>query len=74
MSFAENLSFSFPRRLGNPVALARALGEHWRNPIQASVEMNAWFSRSPRAVLQVGSALRRVPQFARNFGGEIRSV
>lgn len=74
MSVAQNLSFSFPRRLGNPAALARALGEHWRNPIQASVEMNAWFSRSPRAVLQFGSALRRVPQFARHFGREIRRI
>ena len=72
MSFAENLSFSLPRRLTKPLALGRALSEHWRNPIQASVEMDAWFSRSPRAVLQFGSALRRVPQFARYFGREPR--
>ena len=39
MSFAENLSFSFPRRLLKPTVLARSFREHWRNPIQASVEM-----------------------------------
>jgi hypothetical protein len=72
MSFAENLSFSFPRRLTRPRALGRALSEHWRNPIQASVEMDAWFNTSPRSLLQFGSALRRVPQFAKYFGREPR--
>lgn len=72
MSCAENLSFSFPRRLLKPAALVRAFREHWRNPIQASVEMNAWFDEFPRSLLQFGSALLRIPEFARFFGQEIR--
>ena len=74
MSFAENLSFSFPRRILRPAAFVRTLREHWRNPIQASVEMNAWFNESPRTMLQLGSALRQVPRFARHFGKEIRGT
>lgn len=65
MSFAENLSFSLPRRLLKPTALIQAFREHWRNPIQASVEMNAWFGNSPRAFLQLGSVFTRIPEFAR---------
>ena len=72
ISFAENLSFAFPRRLLNPKALVRALREHWRNPVQASVEMNAWFSEAPRLPLQFGSAVKHVPQFARYFGKQSR--
>jgi hypothetical protein len=72
MSLAENLSFSFPRRLLKPAALMRAFREHWRNPIQASVEMNAWFNESPRSLLQFGSAFLKIPEFARFFGQEIR--
>jgi len=72
MSFAENLSFSLPRRLLKPAALMRAMREHWRNPIQASVEMNAWFDESPRPLLQFGSAFLRIPEFARFLGQEIR--
>ena len=64
MSFADDLSFSFPRRLFKPAALARALREHWRNPIQASVEMNASFDSSPRSMWQIGSAVSRLPAFA----------
>jgi hypothetical protein len=58
MSSAQHLSLS----LLQPAALARAVREHWRNPIQASVEMNAWFNESPRGPLQFGSALKRIPQ------------
>jgi Uncharacterised nucleotidyltransferase len=72
MSLAENLSFSIPRRLLKPTLLFRAFREHYRNPIQASVEMNAWFSDSPRSLFQVGSVFLRIPEFARSFGREIR--
>ena len=72
MSFAENLSFSIPDRLLKPRAVIQAFREHWRNPIQASVEMDAWFSDSPRAVLQFSSAVLRIPEFAKHFGREIR--
>ena len=72
MSFAENLSFSMPRRLLKPASLVRSLGEHWRNPIQASVEMNASFSDAPRGILQFGSLLLRFPDFIKYFGREIR--
>jgi hypothetical protein len=72
MSFAENLSFSLPRRLLNPRALMRALRDHWRNPVQASVEMNAWFNDAPRLPLQFGSAIKHIPRFAKYFGKEIR--
>jgi hypothetical protein len=72
MSSAENLSFSFPRRLLKPTALARSFREHWRNPIQASVEMNAWFNEFPRGLLQFSSVFLRIPEFVRYFGREIR--
>ena len=72
ISIADNLSFSLPRRVLNPVALLRALREHWRNPVQASVEMNAWFSETPRLPLQFGSAVKHLPRFANYFGKEIR--
>ena len=72
MSFAENLSFSVPRRLLKPSALVRSFREHWRNPIQASVEMNSWFNESPRGLLQFGSFFLRAPEFVRYFGREIR--
>lgn len=72
MSFAENLSFSLPHSLLKPAALAQSFREHWRNPIQASVEMNAWFNDSPRGFLQLSSALLRIPEFTRYFGREIR--
>lgn len=72
MSWAENLSFSFPRRLFKPSAVREAVKEHWRNPIQASVEMNSWFSNAPRGPLQFAAAFLRVPDFVRHFGREIR--
>jgi putative nucleotidyltransferase-like protein len=72
MSSAENLSFSFPRRLLKPSALVRSFREHWRNPIQASVEMNASFSDTPRGILQFSSLFRRFPDFVKYFGREIR--
>jgi len=72
MSFAENLSFSVPRRMLQPAALARSFREHWRNPIQASVEMDAWFNESPRGFLQFSSSFLRLPEFVRYFGREIR--
>ena len=64
MSGAEKLSFSLSRVLLDPDGLVNALREHWRNPIQASVEMNSWFGSSPRLVLQLGSAVRRLPKVA----------
>jgi hypothetical protein len=72
MSHAENLSFSLSRRLLRPSSLHEALKEHWRNPIQASVEMNSWFSNAPRGPLQFAAAFLRVPDLARHFGREIR--
>jgi hypothetical protein len=72
MSFAENFSFSFPRRLLKPYALVRSFREHWRNPIQASVEMNASFTDAPRALFQFGSLFLRLPEFVNYFGREIR--
>jgi hypothetical protein len=72
MSFAENFSFSLPRRLLKPAALATSFREHWRNPIQASVEMNASFTDAPRGLIQFGSLFLRLPEFFRYFGHEIR--
>lgn len=72
MSRVENLSFSFPRSLRKPSALYQALKEHWRNPVQASVELNSWFSNAPRRPLQFAAAFLRVPDFVRHFGREIR--
>ena len=72
ISFAENLSFSLPRRVLNPRAVVRALREHWRNPVQASVEMNAWFSEAPRLPLQFLSAVKHIPRFSKYFRKEIR--
>jgi hypothetical protein len=72
MSLAENFSFSLPRRLLKPAALARSFREHWRNPIQASVEMNASFNDSPRGLLQVGSAFLQISRLVTNLGKEVR--
>ena len=72
MSQTANLSFSFPRRFMSPPALYEALKEHCRNPVQASVEMNAPFNNAPRAPLQFAAAFLRVPDFVRYFGREIR--
>jgi len=72
MSQTANLSFSFPRRLRRPTALYQALREHWRNPVQASIEMNAPFNNVPRVPVQLAAAFRRVPDFFRHFGREIR--
>ncbi|HKP39341.1 MAG TPA: nucleotidyltransferase family protein [Pyrinomonadaceae bacterium] len=72
MSLAESLSFSLPRRLLNPRTLVSAISEHWRNPIQASVEVNAWFNESPRLFFQFVSAFPRIPEFIKYFGTEIR--
>jgi hypothetical protein len=72
MSHAETLSFSLPRRLTKPSALVDALREHWRNPIQAAVEMNASFGKTPRKILQLGAALSRVPKFANAVIPEIK--
>jgi hypothetical protein len=74
MSHAETLSFSLPRRLSKPSALLSALREHWRNPIQASVEMNASFSNTPRKVLQLGAAISRLPKFASALIPEINKA
>jgi len=72
INFAENLSFSLPRRVLNPRAVVRAVREHWRNPVQASVEMNAWFSEAPRLPLQFGSAVKHIPRFAKYFRKEVQ--
>jgi len=72
MSHAENLTFSVLRRLLKPAALMLAFREHWRNPIQASVEMNAWFNESPRLIPQVGAAISRLPQFGIQIVPEMR--
>ena len=72
MSHAETLSFSLPRRVSQPSALLSALREHWRNPIQASVEMNASFSNTPRKVLQIGAAISRLHRFASAVIPEIK--
>jgi len=72
MSTAESLSFTLPRRLREPGAFIEALRRHWRNPIQASVEMGAWFDDSPRYQLQIASALRQMPRFAHGIGKGLR--
>lgn len=72
MSQAENLSFSLPRRLFSPKQLLQALQEHWRNPIQASVEMNAKFNDTPRPIFQLGAVFSRLPDFTKHLATEIR--
>jgi len=72
MSHAQALTLSLPTRLLKPAALFSALREHWRNPIQASVEMNASFSDAPRGLFQFGSLFLRFPDFVKYFGREIR--
>jgi Uncharacterised nucleotidyltransferase len=72
MSQTANLSFSLPRRLLRPTAMYQALREHWRNPVQASIEMNAPFNNAPRVPLQLAAAFRRAPDFFRHLGREIR--
>lgn len=68
MSNAETLSFSVPRAILRPGRLVNALREHWRNPLQATVEVGASFGELPRAPLQLGAAVRLVPKLARELG------
>lgn len=67
MSRAENLSVAFAERPAGPRQVSQALSEHWRNPIQASVEMNAGFNDWPRIAFQIGAAVSRLPEFARSL-------
>ena len=69
MSLTEDVSFAIPKRLLKPKQLAKSIREHWRNPIQASVEMNAWFDESPRGLLQLASLFWRVPNLVKSSGG-----
>ncbi len=65
MSHAEPLSFSLRRGLFKPAALVNALREHWRNPLQASVEAGAWFDDRPRSPVQIRAAISNLPGFPR---------
>lgn len=68
MSHAEKLSFSAPRALLRPGRLVNALREHWRNPLQATVEVGASFGELPRAPLQLAAAFRLGPGLASELG------
>lgn len=72
MSYADTLSGVIQSSLRDPSRLAGRLKQHWRNPIQASVEMNAWFNEFPRGPLQFAAAFWRVPEFARSLGRKFR--
>ncbi len=72
MSRAENLSVSFAETMARRGQVSQALSEHWRNPIQASVEMNAGFNQTPRLFFQLGAAVARLPEFTRSLRSEIR--
>jgi hypothetical protein len=72
MSGATKLSFSLTQGLREPQEFAEALRQHWRNPVQACVEMDAPFNRPPRRSLQIGSALSRVPAFAGEVVAQMR--
>ena len=71
MSGVEKLSLSLPARLRERKKIISALREHWRNPIQASVEMNASFGSSPRSMWQISSAVSRLPAFAEQLARDV---
>jgi len=50
-----------------PARLLRAVREHWRNPIQASVEMDADFDERPRGPMQFKAGFKRLPNFTRDL-------
>lgn len=72
MSHAENLRFSVRRPGPRPGRLVNALREHWRNPLQATVEVGASFDELPRAPLQLAAAFRLVPRLARELRQQVR--
>jgi hypothetical protein len=56
-----------------PEQLLRAFRAHWRNPVQATVELNAAFNNLPRFPYQVAATLARVPDFTRQLRARLRS-
>jgi len=71
MSFAEEVSFSIKRDLGRPLALPKHIKSHWRNPVQASVEMDAWLDDRWRMPLQAAAGLGRLSAIARRSAANI---
>jgi hypothetical protein len=73
MSHADTASSAVKTNALRPSRLLGKLKEHWRNPIQASVELSAAFDERPRAPLQLAAGLKRVPhatkEFVRGFRG-----
>jgi hypothetical protein len=65
MSFTEQFSFSLKRELRRPLALPKRIKSHWRNPVQASVEMDAWLDDRWRMPLQAAAGLARLSALAK---------
>ncbi|MEP6706939.1 MAG: nucleotidyltransferase family protein [Pyrinomonadaceae bacterium] len=61
MSGVEDFTFSLTRNLSHPARLIGALRDHWRNPIQATIETRGAFGRSPRMPYQIAAVLLRIP-------------
>src|SRR5205823_3708359 len=47
----------------HPLRALRALRQHWRNPIQGTVEVGGPFNDWPRLPFQVAACARRTAQF-----------
>jgi Uncharacterised nucleotidyltransferase len=72
MSYADKAALTVQAGGLRPQGLMTAWREHWRNPIQATVELSAAFDERPRAPLQLAAGLKRLPKFTRDLIRNLR--
>jgi hypothetical protein len=57
------------RQLRRPAGILNELARHWRNPIEASIELGAPLNGLPRMPFQLAAALSRVPKLVARWSG-----
>jgi hypothetical protein len=73
MSYADKAALTVQGGGLRPQGLMTAWREHWRNPIQATVELSAAFDERPRAPLQLAASIKRLPKFTRDLVRNLRT-
>jgi len=73
MSYADKAALTVQAGRLRPHGLMTAWREHWRNPIQATVELSAAFNERSRAPLQLAAGLKRLPKFTRDLVRNLRT-
>ena len=73
MSYADKAALTVQAGRLRPHGLMTAWREHWRNPIQATVELSAAFDERRRAPLQLAAGLKRLPKFTRDLLRNLRT-